>query len=309
MKIAYITHTDCLKHDIPGHPEAPARLSAIEHAIQQANITSRLNRYMAPLITKEKLYTTHTKAYVDKLFDLAPKNGLTYLDPDTAMNPYTLIAAQRAAGALILATDLILTKKEQTAFCCVRPPGHHATRAKAMGFCLFNNIALGVIHALNKYHLKRVAILDFDVHNGNGTIDIFHDQPRVLYCSSFQSPFYPFVSSEANNDHIDNIPLPIGTDGNNYQRIMRSHLTRLKQFKPELIFISAGFDAHESDPLAQLQFTENDFYWITDAIREIAEEVCYGQIISTLEGGYNLTALANSVVAHLKALINCDPLT
>ncbi len=306
MKIAYVSHPDCLKHDIPGHPEAPSRLTAINNAIQQANLADKLNHYQAPLVNKKALYAVHDKEYVDQIFNLSPGSGLAYLDPDTAMNPATLTAARRAAGALILATDLVLTQKEQRAFCCIRPPGHHATRSHAMGFCLFNNVAVGVMHALNHYHLKRVAILDFDVHNGNGTIDIFQNEPRVYYCSSFQSPFYPFVSTETNNDHIDNVPLPAGTNGDNYQRIMQDHLIKLKKFKPDLIFISAGFDAHESDPLAQLQFTEMDYFRITDAITKIAQDICHGRIISTLEGGYNLSVLGNSVVAHLKALSSSE---
>lgn len=302
--IAYISHPDCQKHNMgPGHPESPARLIAIDNALAASDIHTLLQRYEAPLVTREQLLRVHDADYVDAIFKLSPAKGLTYLDSDTAMNPHSLTAALRAAGAVILAVDLVMKAKSKTAFCCVRPPGHHAERARAMGFCFFNNVAVGVMHALEHYKIKRVAIVDFDVHHGNGTEDIFRLESRVLLCSSFQSPFYPMSGADTKSDHIINLPLPAGTSGKEFRTAVTNHwLEKLETFHPELIFFSAGFDGHKEDTMANFFLIEEDYSWITEKVRSIAEKYCKGRMISILEGGYALNALGRSVVAHLRAM-------
>jgi acetoin utilization deacetylase AcuC-like enzyme len=233
----------------------------------------------------------------------APQHGLVYLDPDTAMNPFTLNAALRAAGAVVLATDLVLEGKLENAFCAIRPPGHHAESGRAMGFCLFNNVAVGVAHAIEKYGLKRVAIVDFDVHHGNGTEEIFHDDPRVMLCSTFQHPFYPHCGAESGNEHIINVPLPAGTDGEAFRKAVTERwLPALERFRPEMLFISAGFDAHREDDMAMFKLSEPDYAWVTQQLKDVAERHAQGRIVSVLEGGYELHALGRSVAAHIKVL-------
>ena len=306
MTLAFISHPTCLLHEMgETHPEAPGRLTAINKALTDTGIIKSLTQFLAPTATKEQLARVHSADYIEEIFRLAPQTGQVWLDPDTAMNPYTLAAALHAAGAVVYAVDLLMSKQATAAFCNVRPPGHHALHNQAMGFCFFNNIAVGVAHALAHYHLKRIAIVDFDMHNGNGTIDIFHDDPRVLFFSTYQYPFYPNVGTETSNDHIINIPLPFGAGGAEFRTaIQQQVLEPLAQFSPEIIFISAGFDAHREDPLAGLNLTEEDFAWITTEICTIANNCAAGRVISTLEGGYNLNALGRSVAAHLKAMLD-----
>jgi len=301
---AYISHPDCLKHEMgEGHPECPARLSAIEDQLILAGLQPFLQQHDAPLATFEQLVRVHTPHYIETLRAVSPEKGLVYLDPDTAMNPYSLNAALRAAGAVVLAVDLVMAGQVQNAFCAVRPPGHHAESARAMGFCLFNNVAVGVAHALANYGLRRVAIADFDVHHGNGTEEIFHDDPRVMLCSTFQHPYYPFRGADSGNEHIINVPLPAGAGGAAFREaVTKFWLPALERFRPELLFISAGFDAHRDDDMAQMNLLEGDYAWVTQQVRNVAEEFCQGRIVSVLEGGYDLNALGRSVLAHLKVL-------
>jgi acetoin utilization deacetylase AcuC-like enzyme len=288
-----------------GHPEQPARLAAIEQALKAAQCWATLQHHDAPLATREQLLRAHSATHVDTLFKAAPEHGFAYLDPDTSMNPHSLNAALRAAGALVLAVDLVMAGKAANAFCAVRPPGHHATHDRAMGFCLFNNVAIGVLHALATHKLARVAIVDFDVHHGNGSEDIFHNDPRVMLISSFQHPFYPYSGADSGNAHIIPLPLPAGTGSTGFRAAWETHgLPALRAFAPELIFFSAGFDAHRDDPLASLNLVEEDFAWITHEVSAIAAQCAQGRMVSTLEGGYHLTALGNSATAHIQALLN-----
>lgn len=304
MYTAYISHSDCLKHDMGSqHPECPARLMAIEDQLIASGLMNFLQAYEAPLATFEQLARVHQPQYIEAIHAASPEEGIIYLDPDTAMNPFTLRAALRAAGAAVLATDLVLEQKVANAFCAVRPPGHHAESARPMGFCIFNNVAVGVAHALEHHGLSRVAIADFDVHHGNGTEEIFRDNPNVMLCSTFQHPFYPHRGADSGNDHIINVPLAAGTDGEAFRdAVTQFWLPALERFQPEMLFISAGFDAHWEDDMAQLKLDESDYAWVTQLIKEVADKHANGHIVSTLEGGYELHALGRSVAAHIKVL-------
>lgn len=305
MPIQIYTHPLCLKHDMgPYHPESPARLESILLAVKRSFNAQQITFIEAPQATQEQLTRVHHKDYIEEIFKLAPQTGTVPLDADTLMNPYTLPAALYASGAMIAAVDAVFTGKTQKAVCLVRPPGHHAEPDHAMGFCIFNNIAVGVAHALEKYHCRRVAIVDFDVHHGNGTESMFLHEPRVCFWSSFQHPFYPGATLDKKPPNIHLCPLPAGTGSEHYHhRVMHQLVPLLTEFKPECIFISAGFDAHRLDPLANLNFETQDYAFITEQLRIIADAYCQGRMISTLEGGYDLTALAQSVVAHLSAMI------
>ncbi|MDA8254937.1 MAG: histone deacetylase family protein [Betaproteobacteria bacterium] len=304
MHTAYINHPDCLKHEMGAqHPECAARLRAIEDQLIASGLLPYLQHYDAPLVTFEQLARVHEPYYIESVRSASPKAGLVYLDPDTAMNPFTLNAALRAAGAVVLATELVLERKVENAFCAVRPPGHHAESARAMGFCFFNNVAVGVAHAMAHYGLKRVAIADFDVHHGNGTEEIFRDDPRVMLCSTFQHPFYPHCGADSGNDHIINVPLPAGTDGDGFRKaVSEQWLPALERFRPEMLFVSAGFDAHWEDDMAMFKLRESDYAWVTQQIKDIAEKYAHGRIVSALEGGYELHALGRSVAAHIRVL-------
>lgn len=304
MHTAFISHPDCLLHDMgPYHPERPARLKAIEDELTASGLMDRLERHVAPLATLEQLKRVHTPEYIASLVAMVPSTGIAYLDPDTAMNPHSLAAAYRAAGAVILATDLVIGKHAENAFCSVRPPGHHAERDRAMGFCLINNIAVGVAHAIQVHALDRVAVVDFDVHHGNGTEDVFRDDPRVMMVSTFQHPFYPYSGVTGRSGRMVNIPLAAGSNGDTFRTAVSEFwLPALKKFKPQMLFISAGFDAHRDDDLASLNLSEADYAWVTERIKEIAREYANNRIVSALEGGYALPALGRSVAAHLKVL-------
>lgn len=304
MTLAFITHPDCLLHDMgPYHPESPARLQAINDQLIASGLDQVLRHYEAPLVTREQLLRVHDADYVDTIFASAPEQGMVYLDPDTSMNPHSLQAAQRAAGAVVQAVDLVLGDDAQDAFCSVRPPGHHAERRRAMGFCIFNNIAVGTAHALAAHGLERVAIVDFDVHHGNGTEDIFSAEPRVLLCSSFQHPYYPHSGIEPQAEY-EPAPLPAGSGGEAFRKAIQERwLPALHAFRPQLIMCSAGFDAHREDELAGLNLVEDDYAWVTREIKQVARDYAEGRLVSVLEGGYALSALGRSVVAHLQAML------
>ena len=305
MPVAFITHPDCALHDMGTlHPESPARLRAISDQLIASGIDINLRHYEAPLATRAQLYRVHARSYVDHIFTDAPEQGLLMLDPDTSMNPHSLNAALRAAGAGVFAVDLIMQKQIDAAFCSVRPPGHHAERKRAMGFCIFNNIAVAVAHALENFQLERVAIVDFDVHHGNGTENIFQDDERVLLCSSFQHPYYPFSGADTRSSHIVNTPLARASNGAAFRAAVTNRwLPALGAHQPQLIFISAGFDAHLEDEMAGLALVEDDYAWVTSEIRKLANQYCQGHIVSMLEGGYALSALGRSVAAHINALL------
>lgn len=304
MSTALISHPDTLLHVMDGsHPESPARITTIHNALKTAGIDRQLKHFEAPAATDEQLTRVHSKAYVEQIRHVSPKAGLVRLDADTAMGPMSLSAALHASGANILATDLVMSGKLKNAFCCVRPPGHHAHKGRAAGFCIFNHVAVGVAHALQQHKLERVAVIDFDVHHGDGTEDIFKDDPRVMLCSTFQHPFYPGTGADSRTDHMINVPLKAGTDGQGFRQAVTAEFApALERFKPQFIFISAGFDAHADDPLAQLNLLREDYVWITEFIMDIAARHAGGRIVSSLEGGYHLPALAESATAHIRTL-------
>ena len=304
MQTAYITHPECQLHDMGRyHPESPERLRAIEDQLIASGLLGLLSEHEAPAASREQLIRVHDAAYVDEIEAAAPDSGIVHLDPDTAMNAHSYRAALHAAGAAILGADLVLGEKVANAFCSVRPPGHHAEHARAMGFCFFNNVAIGAAHALEAHGLERVAIVDFDVHHGNGTEDIFRDDPRVMMVSTFQHPFYPYSGVTGRSERMVNIPLPAHTSGSAFREIVKSRwLPALQAFRPQAIFISAGFDAHRDDDMAALALVEDDYVWVTHQIKDVAAQHAEGRIISCLEGGYNLGALARSVTMHIKAL-------
>jgi acetoin utilization deacetylase AcuC-like enzyme len=285
------------------HPECPERLHAINDQLIASGLLDHLIHYDAEMASKEQLTQVHTNEYVEWVFQNAPTDGLINLDGDTAMNKYTLSAALHAAGAAVQAVDLVMTGEVENAFCCIRPPGHHAGRSGASGFCIFNNIAVGAAHALKHHQLQRVAILDFDVHHGDGTEDIFHDNPQVMLCSTFRHPFYPYTGAESGNDHIINVPLAAGTRGTEFREAVTEHwLPALDRFAPEFLFISAGFDAHYEDDMGGLALKEADYLWITETLKQVAKKHAQGRIVSVLEGGYALHALGRCVMTHIKSL-------
>ncbi|HXS51577.1 MAG TPA: histone deacetylase family protein [Usitatibacter sp.] len=304
MATVLLTHPDCVLHEMgAGHPESPQRLRSILSAIEASGLAASLDVREAPQATREQLERVHERDHVELIHESAPDAGYAYLDPDTSMNARSLSAALRAAGALVAATDAVMSGPARRAFCAVRPPGHHATRARPMGFCIFNNVAIGAAHALEAHGLERVAVLDFDVHHGNGTEDAFHEDPRVMLCSTFQHPYYPYSGADSGNDHIINVPLPAMTDGRGFRAaVERFWMPALESYRPQLVFVSAGFDAHRDDPLAYLKLDDEDYRWITERLVEVAERHAQGRVVSTLEGGYNTEALARCVVEHLRAL-------
>ena len=305
-KTAYITHPACLQHDTgPGHPESAQRLMAIEQRLKESDTFDKLSHFDALRISNNQLGQVHSQAYLDLIENNAPvsDDDTVHLDPDTQMSFHSLEAAKRAAGAVVLATELVMNKQVNNAFCAVRPPGHHAKKDRAMGFCLYNNIMVGVYHALAN-DLQRVALLDFDVHHGNGSENIIADDNRILFCSTFQHPYYPYERFQ-NNQHIICSPLTEGSGSEEFRtEVTNKWIPAIDKFKPQMIFISAGFDAHKDDYLAGLNFTEEDYYWVTKKVVNMADKYASGRIVSSLEGGYNTDALAKSVEAHLLALLD-----
>ena len=307
MTTAYITHTDCLRHEMgAGHPESPDRLRAVNEFIAKSGLLEVVRSLEAPLADARDLKRVHDAAYVNLIYENAPSQGHLQLDPDTAMNPSSLAAARRAAGAGLLAVDELMAGHVQNAFCAVRPCGHHATPARSMGFCIFNNVAVAAAYALEAKGLERVAIVDFDVHHGNGTEDIFSAKrwrEQVLMVSFFQHPFYPNSGTVNPAPNMINVPLAAGSGGAAVRTVFEQHwLPALEQFKPQLIVISAGFDAHREDLLGGMALVEADYAWLTGELLVLAARHSQGRIVSMLEGGYNLSALGRSAVAHVRAL-------
>jgi acetoin utilization deacetylase AcuC-like enzyme len=307
MTTALITHQACVGHEPPpGHPESPERLQSILAALQDREFAGLL-RVTAPKASREALERVHGPNYVTEVLEAIPDSGYAQFDSDTFGSPGSGEAILRAAGALVEGVDLVMKGQVRNAFCAVRPPGHHALSDRAMGFCLFNNVAVGAAHARAVHGLKRVAVVDFDVHHGNGTQAMFYSDPELFFASTHQSPLYPgtghtYETGIANN--ILNMPLPPGSGSAQFRAAFENKLLpALKGFLPELILISAGFDAHRNDPLAQLRFDESDFFWATERVCALAAEICAGRVVSTLEGGYDLDALARSAGAHVRALM------
>lgn len=304
MTIAFISHRDCLLHDMGAHhPECPDRLGAIQDRLIASGLDMYLSFHDAPVAENHHLRLAHPQSYIDTIFASVPERGIYHLDPDTAMSPGTLKAALRSAGAGVLAVDLVMRKEVPAAFCAIRPPGHHAKHAQAMGFCFFNNIVIAARHALGAWDLKRVAIVDFDVHHGNGTEDILEGDFRTLMVSMFQHPFYPYCGTDEPAANMCNVPMKAGTRSDAFREMVTATwLPRLREFAPEMIFISAGFDAHYEDDMASMGLVESDYAWVTEQLLQVARESAQGRIVSMLEGGYSLSALARSVSAHIKAL-------
>jgi len=285
------------------HPESPLRLSRIEDELMRRGVLDFLVHLEAPLVTRSQLERVHDPDYLDALAARAPEEGLEHIDPDTSMNPYTLEAAHRAAGALVLATDKVLAGDVESAFCAVRPPGHHAMPAEAMGFCFFNNIAVGAAHAIAAHGLERVAVFDFDVHHGNGTEAIFEHDPRVMVCSAYQHPLYPFVGAPTIPGRIINVELAAGTRGQDYRQAIEDFWApAVERFRPQMVFVSAGFDAHVEDPVADLLLNDRDFEWLTDWVVAVARRHAGGRLVSSLEGGYSERAMARCAARHVQIL-------
>ena len=292
----------------PYHPECPERLDAVQDRLISSGLDALIEHHLAPEATRAQLARVHAAHYIDEIEAASPESGVHYLDPDTALNPDSLDAARHGAGALILATDLVVGGKRDTAFCAVRPPGHHATRDRAMGFCLFNNVAVGVAHALEHHGLARAAVVDFDVHHGNGTEDIFAGDQRVVMTGTFQYPLYPYSGVEPLGPNMHNVPLSPGSGSDAFRKaFIEVCLPALEAHRPEIIFVSAGFDAHREDPLANLQLADEDYAWVTGKIAAVAARHAGGRIVSTLEGGYALSALGRSATAHVRALAGLGP--
>ncbi len=307
MRTLLVTHPTSLEHDMgPGHPEQPARLTAIENALA-GEAFERLDRITAFVAEREQLRRVHPESYLRALEEASPREGLAALDSDTAMNPKTLEAARFAAGAAVAAVDAVMSRGADTAFVAVRPPGHHAGVSTPMGFCFLNNVAIAARHAMAVHGAERVAILDFDVHHGNGTQEIFWAEKNVLFCSTHQAPFYPGTGGAREKGEFDNIvnaPLFAGSGGDVFREALADViLPRLDDFRPDLILISAGFDAHERDPLGGLRLKERDFSEATKRLLDLADRRCGGRIVSLLEGGYDLEALGASAAAHVEALM------
>ena len=308
MTTAFYSHPDCRGHDMgEGHPECPQRLDAIDDHLLATGLAAVLERRDAPAVSMDDLGRAHESRFVGELRDVLERiaeEGISRaIDPDTVATPGTWAAAIRAAGAAVAATDAVIDGAVENAFCSVRPPGHHATRDQAMGFCFFNNVAVAARHALDVRGLARVAIVDFDVHHGNGTEDIIAGDERVLMVSIFQHPLYPYSGAVPMGTNMINVPVPPYTRGPQIRQLIEENwMEALDRFAPEMIFVSAGFDAHREDELGQLGMVEADYAWITRRIKAVADRHAKGRIVSCLEGGYNLSALARSVAAHLRVL-------
>jgi acetoin utilization deacetylase AcuC-like enzyme len=308
LNTGLVTHGACAAHEMGSwHPECPARLAAIQDQLLMSGLAPHLDYIEAPLAPIVALERAHDSAHIEMLRRNIPESGYHTLDPDTLLCPHSWEAALRAAGAVLEATDRVMDGRLRNAFCAVRPPGHHARPHTAMGFCLINNVAVGVHHALEVHGLERVAVIDFDVHHGNGTEEILaaveNGRERVMMASFFQHPFYPYCGTEHPMDNMVNVPLPAGSNGEKVRQVVDEiWLPRLRSFRPQLIFISAGFDAHREDDIGQMSLVEADYAFMTDRLMTLADECAEGRIVSTLEGGYNLSALARSVAAHVRTL-------
>jgi acetoin utilization deacetylase AcuC-like enzyme len=306
MATLLVTHKDCIGHEAGAyHPERPARLTAILEALEAPEFRALL-RVEAPLASLDSIALLHPIAYVEAVLAAIPKAGLVHLDADTAIGPGSGLAARRAVGAVLTAVDRVVAGEANNAFCAVRPPGHHAEPGRPMGFCLFNNVAIGAAHARAAHGLKRVAVVDFDVHHGNGTQAAFEREPDLFFASTHQMPLYPGTGAagERGVGNIVNVPLEPGDGSEEFRAAYESRiLPALAVFRPELILVSAGFDAHRDDPLAGLNLVEADFGWATEKLLQIAAAQCRGRLVSTLEGGYDLDALAQSAAAHVRALL------
>jgi acetoin utilization deacetylase AcuC-like enzyme len=308
MTTLLLSHPACLDHLMPpGHPERPDRLRAVERALEHEKF-STLAREQAPMLEAETIALCHPMDYIDAIREASPSEGMIRLDADTSMSPGTFEAALRSAGGAVLAVDEVVSRKATNAFVATRPPGHHAETARPMGFCLFNSAAIAARYSQKKHGLGRVAIVDFDVHHGNGSQDIFWRDPTVMYCSTHEMPLYPGTgarSERGEHDNIVNAPLRAGDGGREFRDAFGTTiLPRLTAFGPELIVISAGFDAHMRDPLANLNLIEDDFAWVTGKIMEIADARAGGRIVSVLEGGYDLEGLGRSAAAHVATLMH-----
>lgn len=304
MTTAFFSHDDYQKHNMgPEHPESPDRLVAIISYLAETGLDQELDWVRPEEITRDQLTLVHPEAYLNQLDLMQPTRGRVFTDPDTAMMPDTLRAARLAAGANVQAVDMVMAGQVTNAFVCARPPGHHAERTKSMGFCFYNNIALAAKRALTFHGLERVAIIDFDVHQGNGTVDIVSGDDRILMCSSFQHPFYPHSHAHRQADNIINTPIAAGTSAVDYRKQVEADwLHALQDFRPQLVLVSAGFDGHRADPLAELNLDAEDYRWLTDMLTGVAHDYANDRLVSTLEGGYHLRALAESVTAHLQGL-------
>ena len=305
MSTAFISHPDCHDHDTgEDHPENAQRLSAIEDRLLSSRISDFIKYLDAPEVTRDQLLRAHTAGYLEMIDALMPRTGYARLDPDTVISPGSLQAAKRAAGSVILAVDRIMSGEIRNAFCSVRPPGHHAERSRALGFCIYNNIAVGVKHALEVYDLKRVAVVDFDVHQANGTENILLPDDRLLYCSIFQHPFFPYTPLPENSEKVISIPLAASASSAEFRAAVTDHwLPAMERFKPEMIFVSAGFDAHQDDDMSYVRLTDADFRWVIQEIVRIADISASGRVVSALEGGYEIHSLARCVEAHMRVLM------
>lgn len=310
MIATVISHPSCHDHHMPaGHPECPQRVDAISNQLLSSGIDSLLYHRTAPEVTDEQLLRVHTQEYLTQLNNASPTDETVFFADDVYLSPATLTAARHAAGAAILGVDMVMRGETDAVFCNIRPPGHHAEHDRAMGFCIFNNVAVGAKYALDHYGLERAAIVDFDVHHGNGTQDIFLDDPRVLFCSSFQYPFYPHTEVQNVPNHILNVPLPATARSQDFRAAVAHWLPALENFKPQMLFISAGFDAHIDDDMSSISLFEQDYQWITQELRKIVDnskklveaDQCKG-IVSCLEGGYDLPSLGRCAMMHIKAL-------
>jgi acetoin utilization deacetylase AcuC-like enzyme len=308
VRTAYISHRKCHEHDTgEGHPENARRLSAIEDQFVSTGLFDVLRYYDAPEATDEQLLRVHSPGHLAMIEAMMPEEGYALLDPDTVVSPQTLQAALRAAGAVVAAVDLLMGGEMDDAFCCVRPPGHHAESNRAMGFCLFNNIAVGAAHALDKHGLDRVAVVDFDVHQGNGTEEMFSEDGRVLFCSTFQHPFFPYTGIRENAPNRVNVPLDATAKSAEFREAVTGHwLPALERFQPEMVFISAGFDAHRDDDMSHVSLSDDDFRWVSEHIVRIASQYAGGRMVSVLEGGYELSSLARCVATHVRVLMGVD---
>jgi acetoin utilization deacetylase AcuC-like enzyme len=307
MTCDFITHADCLRHEMgPDHPECPSRLAAIHDRLLGDGLLNLMGLHDAPLATEAQLLRVHTPGHIARMLALAPAQGYAPVDPDTCMNPHSVTAALRAAGAAVLATDLVLGGDVSAAFCAVRPPGHHAERDAAMGFCFFNNVAVAVRHAIAVHGIERVLLADFDVHHGNGSQDVFQDDPQVLMCSVYEKGLYPFADDTTGANMV-NVGLPARSGGQALREAVLHHwLPAIDRFQPQLVVVSAGFDGHRLDDMGNLGLVEDDYRWVTRELVAVAGRHAAGRLVSCLEGGYHLPSLARSVAAHVRVLLGAD---